>query len=141
MVKIPNDRTTHQRVRGFCRNPECRERSDEEFHFDVENDHFACPKCGAHKEPMAGLLVLIHLLIRNPAGPIIGSGGLRYALGCDLKRAYLATLTNQEAATDDPDVANCPGCLDRARSLGLHAAKWEFTPATAVPVGAFEDDE
>jgi len=119
MARVPQDRTVKQPAAGFCRNPECREVSNEEFHFVVEHDHFACPKCGANKSPMVGTLVLTHLLIRNEAGPIIGHGGLRWALGCDAVRAYLATTTNQEAATDNPQLANCPGCLARAKSLGI----------------------
>lgn len=141
MVKVPNDRITHQPARGFCRNPQCRDQSDQEFHFDVKNDHFACPKCGADREPMAGLLSLVHLLIRNPDGPIIGAGGLRYAIGCDLKRAYLATITNQEAATDNIEIANCPGCLERARSLGLTVDTWQFTPLQASEPDDIEEVE
>lgn len=121
-IKVPHDRTVKQPAAGFCRNPECREVSNEEFHFVVEHDNFSCPKCGANKAPMVGVLVLTHLLIRNQAGPILGSGGLRYALGCDMKRAYLATVSNQEAATDNIEIANCPGCLERAESLGIKGA-------------------
>lgn len=124
MVKVPNDRTVYQPARAFCRNPQCREESNKEFEFDVTHDNFGCPKCGANKSPMVGLLVLTHLLIPNPAGPIIGSGGRRFALGCDQKRAYLATVTNLEAATDNPEIANCPGCLDRAKSLGYTPSVW-----------------
>lgn len=116
--RIPADRTIKQPAAGFCRNPECSEENGE-FHFVVEHDHFVCPKCKADRAPMIGSLVLTHLMIRNEAGPILGEGGLRYALGCDMKRAYLATMTNEEAATDNPKVANCPGCLERAESLGI----------------------
>jgi hypothetical protein len=128
MVKMPEDRVVTQPARGFCRNPQCRENDNQEFTFQVEHDHFSCPKCGANKAPMVGVQVLTHLLIRNEHGPIIGVGGLRYAIGCDTRRAYLATLTNLEAATDNIEVANCPGCLDRAKSLGLNQASWEYQP-------------
>ena len=117
--RVASDRTTKQMARGFCRNPECQDKPGEQFEFDVEHDHFACPKCGADRPPMIGLLTLTHLLLRNEQGPILGTGGLRYALGCDSKRAYLATHSNNEAATGDIEVANCPGCLARAESLGL----------------------
>lgn len=131
MARVPNDRTIKQPAAGFCRNPECREKSDEEFQFVVEHDHFACPKCGANSLPMVGVLVLTHLMIRNEAGPIVGHGGLRWALGCDQVRAYLATTTNQEAATDNPKLANCPGCLDRAASLGIKThAGWALQLGT-----------
>ncbi len=38
-------------------------------------------------------------------------GGLRYQLACCESRPYLATLTNEEAATDQLIATNCPGCL------------------------------
>ena len=60
---------------------------------------------------MVGLLVLIHLLIRDQRGPIMGSEGVRYRFACDSGRVVLATPTNLEAATGDPSAANCPGCL------------------------------
>jgi hypothetical protein len=47
-------------------------------------------------------------------GPIIGDGGLRYRIACDQSRAYLATVTNLEAATDNPKIVNCPGCRKEA---------------------------
>lgn len=67
---------------------------------------------------MVGLLVLTHLLIRDPNGPIKGHLG-RFKLACNTKRAYLATITNLEAATGDPSIANCPGCLAAAQKLGI----------------------
>jgi len=73
--------------------------------------------------------VLTHLLIPTPDGPINGTGGLRYRIGCDAKRAYLATLTNLEAATDNPKIANCEGCLKEADRLGLRVnTGWILTP-------------
>ena len=111
-IIIPTDRTTKQPARGYCRNPECLESSDQErFEFTAEHDRFACPKCGANAPPMVGLLALVHLLARDPKGSLIGAGGLQYRLGCDQTRAYLATVTNQEAATGDVSAVNCPGCL------------------------------
>lgn len=75
---------------------------------------------------MIGVLSLTHLLIRHEKGPIKGSGGLRYVIACDSERAYLATATNKEAATDNADLANCPGCLERAEQLGLVSKDWSF---------------
>lgn len=111
-ILIPSDRTTKQVPRGYCLNPECRERSeDSRYEFEAKHDHFACPKC-CNTDPMGvGLLVLTHLLVRDQAGPIRGSGGSRWKFACDSKRAILATETNLEAATGVPEVANCPGCL------------------------------
>jgi hypothetical protein len=118
-VVIPEDRSLKQPSMGFCRNPACRDRSDQEFTFVIEHDPVVCPKCGADQEPMIGMLVMTHLLIPDPAGPISGSGGLRYHIACDVRRAYLATATNLEAVTDNVKVANCPGCLAVARKLGV----------------------
>lgn len=127
-VKVPKDRTINQPATGFCRNPECRE-DGQEFNFQVEHDNFCCPKCGADRAPLIGVLVLTHLLVRHEQGPIIGKGGLRWAIACDEKRAYLATATNQEAATDNAEVANCPGCLQNAEKLGLIKPDgWSYSP-------------
>jgi hypothetical protein len=130
-IPIPKDRTTQQRPRAYCMNPQCRDVSDEEFHFNVENDHFACPKCGNNQPPGVGLLVLTHLLVPDRKGPIVGENGSRWRLGCEQKRAYLATVTNLEAATGDPAVANCTGCLAEAARLGITQAGG--TPVVAEP--------
>ena len=68
---------------------------------------------------MIGLLTLTHFLVRDTGGPILGTGGLRYRLACDSNRDYLATLTNNEAATGDADLVNCPGCLAAMEQLGI----------------------
>lgn len=117
-VVVPGDRTLKVPVMGFCRNPQCRTKSNEEYHFYVDHDTFHCPKCRADSEPMVGVLVLTHLLIPHTSGPIIGKGGMRYVIGCDSERAYLATVTNLEAATDNHKIANCPQCLKRAKEIG-----------------------
>lgn len=120
-IIVPEDRSDKQRPMAFCRNPACQERADLEFTFEVKHDRCACPKCGANKSPMVGLLTLTHLLvpIAQGKGPILGKGGLTYAIACDHKRAYLATMTNNEAATDQVKFANCPGCLEIAEKLGI----------------------
>ena len=118
-IAIPHDRTDQQPLRGYCLNPACLEDSaDQRFEFDVEHDRFACPKCGGQDAPMVGLLVIIHLLIRDAKGPIKGQMA-RFRVACNTKRAYLATLTNMEAATGDPSIANCPGCRAEAKRLGI----------------------
>lgn len=129
-IAIPHDRTTKQPVRGYCYNPECREDSrDERYEFTVEQDCFACPKCGGDTPPRVGLLVLVHLLIEDAKGPIVGALGLRYRLGCDERRAYLATVTNLEAATGLVSAANCPGCLAEHVRLKLpHMTGQAVTP-------------
>lgn len=108
-IAIPEDRTTSQPVRGYCLNVKCR--GDEgRFEFVTEHDRFACPKCGGNTSPQVGLLVLIHFLVPNQQGKIVGSDG-RYSVACDADRAYLATETNLEAATGQLSCVNCPGCL------------------------------
>lgn len=119
-IAVPQDRTLSQPVVGFCRNPLCIEKAGQEFRFKVEHDRFACPKCGADRAPMVGALVLTHLIIPAVGGPINGRGGTTHRLACDSTRAYLATATNLEAATDNAQVANCPGCLAEAEKLGMY---------------------
>jgi ribosomal protein S27E len=112
---IPNDRTQKQPVACICRNPECLESSDKpHFEFTTDKTPITCPKCGANQSPMVGLLALVHFLVRDKKGPIVGMGGLRFALACSATRAHLATNTNQEAATGDFASVNCPGCLTAA---------------------------
>ena len=109
-VLIPEDRTLKTPSRGFCRNPECQEPGTSRFEFTVEHAEIECPKCKANRSPMIGLLSLTHLLVLDPQGMVEGELGKRYKIACDTTRAYLATLTNAEAATDNIDVYNCPGC-------------------------------
>jgi hypothetical protein len=119
-VIVANDRSLKQPVRAFCTNPECLESSDQEhFEFTVEHSPVECPKCGANQPPMIGVLSLVHFLIRDKKGPIIGHGGLRYLIACEEKRAYLATITNEEAVTGVFESANCPGCIAKAQKLGI----------------------
>jgi|GEM_PF-3289336 hypothetical protein len=119
-IIIPNDRTQKQPVMAFCRNPECLDSSDQKrFEFPVEHAQVACPKCGATEAPYIGLMSLIHFMQRNPAGKILGQGGLRYQLACSAERPYMATLTNDEAATDQLVAVNCPGCLKAAHEKKL----------------------
>lgn len=117
-VIMPNDRTTKQAARGFCRNPQCRV-DKKDFEFPIEHAHVSCPKCGANERPMVGILVITHLLVAVKGGPLVGAGGLRYALACDEKRAYMATRTNMEACSNDTDVVDCNQCLKNAEKLGL----------------------
>lgn len=124
-ISVPKDRTNDAPAEGYCRNPACRNEDDTEFHFEVVDDKFKCPKCGGYKKPMVGLLVLVHLLIPDDAGPIVGKNG-RYRLGCNEKRDHLATPSNLEAATGDPEVANCPICLEAAKQLGLIKPAWSY---------------
>lgn len=115
-VTIPADRTRKQPLLAYCRNPACWQNDEKcaplmRFEFALETGNVECPRCRANEPPMVGILVLTHLLIKDPRGPILGAEGWRYRMGCDAQRAYLATMTNQEAASGDPHVVNCPGCL------------------------------
>lgn len=103
------DQTTKQPVIWRCPNPECRE-SNLANYYEFESDYPECPKCKLGP-PAVRKRVLIHILVRDPKGPIAGQYGLRYRLACDPKRWQLATPTNGEAATGDIAAANCPGCL------------------------------
>lgn len=113
-VFVPNDRKGQPY--GFCVNPECLESGEQRFEFPIENGDVVCPKCGADRTPMIGLLVVTHLLVRDKAGPVVGNGGLKFRIACDTtgKRTHLATITNQEAATGDYRSCNCMPCLQAA---------------------------
>ncbi len=102
------DQTNKQPVVWMCQNADCTgplRRS-----FDFISDYPICPKCGADGDPTVQKRVLIHLLVRDPKGPIAGERGSRWRLACDGTREHLATHTNGEAATGDPTQINCPGC-------------------------------
>ncbi len=125
-VRIPEDRTNMQPIIAQCNNPQCSE-NGQSFKFVHEHgNEISCPKCHASQSPMISMLVLIHFLVRDDKGLVIGDGGLRYKLACDQKRAYLATYTNQEAATGLLECANCPQCLENARQLGIKINGFEL---------------
>lgn len=132
-IVIPHDRTSKQPCAGCCMNPACKENSDDErFVFMADHDHFACPKCGADRAPTVGLLSLVHFLIPDRKGHIVGMGGLRYQLGCDDTRAYLATVTNEEAATGELSIVNCPGCLAEASKRNLTRFGQAIVPTSSA---------
>lgn len=129
-VRIPDDRTTKQRAAAFCRNPECLESSDQEYYeFTAEHSPVVCPKCGACLAPMVGLFALVHLLVRDREGRIVGEGGLKYRLACAPTRAYMATTTNQEAATGDVQAVNCEACLKIAHTQNIKQQGFALTGA------------
>jgi len=114
-IIIPEDRSTKEPVIGYCYNPACKPHNHDRFEFIADNDLFACPKCGANQPPYVGQLVLIHHLKPSPTGPIAGTSGLRYMIGCDTKRAYMATITNLETASTELSAVNCETCLKRSK--------------------------
>ena len=108
-------RTNKQPLMWHCYNPECSEtKDDKQFgRYAFTSDEPKCPKCTMEGPPSIQLAVLIHLLVPDPKGKI-GSEANRYRIACDPARDYLALTDNNEAATDVPKVANCPGCLKSA---------------------------
>lgn len=116
-IIIPDDRTSKQPATGYCLNPTCAPSGQLRFDFPLKHNRLGCPKCGANKPPLVGLLVLVHYLIANPLGEIEGMWGRRFSLGCDEIRAYLATTSNLEAATASIEAVTCPGCLKAAKKI------------------------
>ena len=98
-------------VLGFCRNPACYA-FGVQHRFVGDETGLKCPKCKGNEATTVGRLVLIHLLRRDPAGPITGAGGLRYVVSCDPSREDFGSGNGEEAATGDPSCANCPDCLE-----------------------------
>lgn len=81
--------------------------------FDFESQYPTCPKCSYTGPPVVNKRSLIHVLLQDRNGPIVGEKGLRWFIACDPKRRTLATTTNGEACTGNSSQANCPGCLKR----------------------------
>jgi len=104
-VRYP-ERTTKQPLHWRCINPECVENRE---WFEWTGDDAECPKC-KQVPPGIVLLALIHLLVKDPEGKIQGQFA-RYRIACDPGKDYIATPGNNEAGTNNPNVANCPGCL------------------------------
>lgn len=115
-VLLPTERTTKQQPMGFCWNPDCAGDNDR-FVFPIKHDGFCCPKCGADSAPLVGVLSLMHQLVADPQGPIVGAYGRRYRMACAKKRDYLALPDNSEGATGDMQFVNCPDCLKQIDQL------------------------
>ncbi len=103
--------TLKQPVVWRCRNPECKEISTARY-YEFEGEYPECPKCKCGP-PTVSKRALIHLLIRDNKGPIVGEFGLRWKMACDHKRVTLATEDNGEAASGDSSAINCPTCLSK----------------------------
>lgn len=112
------DRTLKQPVTFRCQNPECAE-NGQYFEFDGTDDK--CPRCTSSGPPFVIVLTLVHLLIGNPNGKILGYGGKRFSMACDFSRESLATFTNKEAATSEGASVTCPGC--KSEMLRMRAPK------------------
>lgn len=116
-VVIPDDRTIKQPVVARCLNLACAEKG-RNFEFATEGD-VKCPKCGETEGPMIQLLCLVHFMVRDKMGPIEGVNGSHWRIACDHKRSLIATETNLEAASDQLDSVNCPGCRKIAKEQKL----------------------
>ena len=92
--------------------------------FEIEQTLLPCPKCGATRAPMVGMLAKTHLLLRDKKGNFEGASGLRYRIGCDPenKRTVISTTENHELATGDRQIANCIDCLAQADK---HNVGWQ----------------
>lgn len=108
--QVLGGQSTKYPVFWLCMNPDCREHERGAFVF--RSDYPECPKCGCGA-PTVQKRALVHLLLRNNKGPIVGDLGLRWELACDTKRDYLATIDNGEACTGDSRHVNCQACLKR----------------------------
>lgn len=106
-------RTTKQPLSWQCNNPEC---SVDGALYRFQADIPKCPKCSMEGFPYILMLALIHYMLPDPKGVFLGSRG-RYDLACQKSRTYLSLPDNNEAATGDPSVVNCPGCLKRISEL------------------------
>lgn len=127
-IAIPSERSIKQRQFAFCSNAQCAV-GGKEFTFEVEHSYFCCPKCGANKPPLVGMLAKIHLMVQDRNGPFEGIGGIRYRIACDtgIEREHVSTLTNHEMGTGDKDCCNCVDCLAIAEK--------EFRPAGILIYG------
>lgn len=121
-IVLPETRSHKQRNFAYCNNPECAE-NGLEFRFEIDQTLVPCPKCGATKAPMVGMLTKTHLVIRDKKGKLEGASGLRYRIACDTenKRDFISTLHNHELGTGDRNTANCIDCLIEAdrQNVGL----------------------
>ena len=123
------DRTHKQPMRWYCASPECRVNGER---FEFTSEYPRCPKCSAEEYPYVLTLALIHLLVRDPKGPI-PSMGHRLRIACDTAgaRAYIATKTNDEAGHGTLELVNCPGCLEWARKNNYTGPQTVTAVATA----------
>lgn len=108
--------TSKQPVIMNCPNPECRDPRYPMQLFSFVSDDPVCPKCGIGT-PAVQKRSLIHLIVRDKDGPLVGYMGMRYRILCDPKRELMATARNGEALTPMPQLINCPGCIKLYKRL------------------------
>lgn len=77
---------------------------------EFEGNEARCPKCGAG-DPAVQLLVDVHFVVEDVAGPIEGKNGIRYRVACQPKRDGLALhRTDTYTASGDPRATTCRSC-------------------------------
>jgi len=108
---LPVGRTKNQPIVWRCGNPLCSKGTGKRFFdFTTRSEKPKCTRCGA-EPPFVAARSLIHMLVSDPSGPIVGGHGVRYKIPCEPTREVMATEGNQEACSGDFRAVNCPGCL------------------------------
>lgn len=94
--------------RYACYSDQCRV-GKEPFRF--EGVQRVCPKCGA-THPFVGMVLTLHYLVDDPAGPINGVGNRKKRLACDTSNAkgILWLTENYQVAHGAPEGVNCAKC-------------------------------
>lgn len=122
-VQVPYDRTIKQPVRCFCLNPECIDAGNDRYEFTIQHADVVCPKCGANQVPVVGVLAIVHFIMRDRHGALMGHGGLRYRLACEPRRTFIATHTNLEAGSGELSAVSCVRCLAIAKEQNAAASQ------------------
>ena len=93
-----------------CHHPDCPGDPDDPTQpVRFEAEHGVCPACGAdvrkpeHKSVIA-LLARVHLLVKDPKGPLAGQG-YRYRIACDA-----GARNTGGRGTGEPGATTCPQC-------------------------------
>lgn len=91
-----------------CMNDECKPDDAHSAGFDYSGER-ACPKCGLDSGNVVER-ARVHLLIRDPAGPVKGHMGKTFKVACDPTRKKITEKPN-EFASGEPAAVTCPECL------------------------------
>ena len=95
-----------------CYNLACQADPHVPLGFEFWSDTGECPKCYT-RPPITIELEIVHLLVRDNNGPILGSSPefKRWAVACQRSRPYLSTPAERFPATPVVEAVNCPLCL------------------------------
>lgn len=95
---------------------------------EFEADRPLCPHCGA-TTPAVVRLVDVHFMIADRMGNHPGVNGLRFRVGCQPKREYLAASEQDDfSATGDPTAVTCPSCMGLPEYRALARQMLELRP-------------